>query len=313
MAIATFNTVRITQLDTNISRLKTKTDLLLDGIHLHENHLPHLDVNLQQTPSWQIYLNQTFVSLWKSQMLGKEISICGPSPRKCRQICKASQHQEPYYMTCLMASSHTPWTLPIKKNLVPLVKFASDLFQIKASHLYVPATQEFTLILQIPMVSNTNLLDLYKFMALPIHFNFSANISITPDVRSTKLLAIGHSKLSQTISKSDLHYCLHGSDTFFYKERKVQFGKIMLRGTLPHTWKPSRTRSKLPRPEEKYLSEQKAPGLYTLQGQSIQTRCALTKTQWYQNAFNPELWSLSFQAATFVQCITSSHLTSWKP
>jgi hypothetical protein len=81
-----------------------------------------------------------------------------------------------------------------KKNLVLFVTFASDLFQIEVSHLYNPATNEFTLILHVPMVANSNLLNLYEFLPLPIHFDFAANISITPDVGQTNLLAIGHSQ-----------------------------------------------------------------------------------------------------------------------
>jgi hypothetical protein len=108
-----------------------------------------------------------------------------------------------------------------KKNLIPFVKFALDLFQIKVSHLYTPATNEFTLILHIPMVSDTNLLNLYEFLPLPIHFNFATSISITLDIRTTNLLAIGHSQSIQTIFSSDLHACLHLGDTFFCKGRKV--------------------------------------------------------------------------------------------
>jgi hypothetical protein len=78
-----------------------------------------------------------------------------------------------------------------KKNLVPFIKFASDLFQIEASHLYTPATNKFTLILHVPIVSNANLLNLYKFLPLPIHFNFATNILIT-DFRPINLLTIGH-------------------------------------------------------------------------------------------------------------------------
>ncbi len=108
-----------------------------------------------------------------------------------------------------------------KKNLVPFVTFASDLFQIEVSHLYSPATNDFTLILHVPMVANSNLLNLYEFLPLPIHFNFAANISITPDVGQTNLLAIGHSQSFQAISSTDLHACLHLGDTFFCKGRKV--------------------------------------------------------------------------------------------
>jgi hypothetical protein len=71
------------------------------------------------------------------------------------------------------------------------------------------------------MVANSNLLNLYEFLPLPIHFDFAANISLTPDVGQTNLLAIGHSQSFQAISITDLHACLHLGDTFFCKGRKV--------------------------------------------------------------------------------------------
>ncbi len=108
-----------------------------------------------------------------------------------------------------------------KKNLVPFVKFASDQFQIEVYHLYTPAMTEFTLILHIPMVANSNLLNLYEFLPLPIHFNFASNISISPDVSPTNLLTIGHSQSFQTITSADLHARFHLGDTFFCKGRKV--------------------------------------------------------------------------------------------
>jgi len=108
-----------------------------------------------------------------------------------------------------------------KKNLVLFVKFASDLFQIEVTYQCTPATNEFTLILHVPMVSNSNLLKLYEFLPLPINFNFATNISITPDIGPTNLLAISHSQSLQTISSSDLHACIHLGDTFFCKGRKV--------------------------------------------------------------------------------------------
>ncbi len=109
-----------------------------------------------------------------------------------------------------------------RKNMVSFVNYASDLFQVDVSHLFDPKTLQFTLILHIPLVSNANLLELYEFLPLPIHFNFSSNVSITPDVGQNNLLAIGHSKYFQTISSSDLHSCLHLGDTFlFCKRRKV--------------------------------------------------------------------------------------------
>jgi hypothetical protein len=77
-----------------------------------------------------------------------------------------------------------------KKNLVPFVKFASDLFQIDVSHLYTPAKNELSLILHIPMVANSNILNLYEFLLLPIHFNFATNLSIMHKPACNRTLAI---------------------------------------------------------------------------------------------------------------------------
>ena len=63
-----------------------------------------------------------------------------------------------------------------KRNMVSFVNYTSDLFQVEVSHLYDLKTLQFTLIVHIPLVSNTNLLELYEFLPLSIHFNFSANI-----------------------------------------------------------------------------------------------------------------------------------------
>jgi hypothetical protein len=55
MAMSTFNTVRITQLNEEISTLKEKTDLILDVVHLHEKHLHHVEEKLEQTNFWPTF------------------------------------------------------------------------------------------------------------------------------------------------------------------------------------------------------------------------------------------------------------------
>ncbi len=224
MAMSTFNTIRITQLDAKIHTLKEKTDLILYVVHLHEWHLHHLEAKLEQTN--KILADLLESNIWFSSKVTNIIK---------KKFQSVVHHHENVVKS---AQQHrlAPGALPhdildgiishmvqvaTKKNLVPFVKFASDLFQIEVSHLYMPATNKFTLILHVPMVSNANLLNLYEFWPLPIHFNFAANILIMPGVGLTNLLAIGHSQSFQTISSSNLHACLHLGDTFFCKGRKV--------------------------------------------------------------------------------------------
>ncbi len=51
------------------------------------------------------------------------------------------------------------------------------------------------IILHIPFVKNNNLLPLYEFVSLPIHFNFSAKVSVIPEVGQNNLIAMRLTKL----------------------------------------------------------------------------------------------------------------------
>jgi hypothetical protein len=58
----------------------------------------------------------------------------------------------------------------------------SDIFLVKTSYIYRPEENTFILVLHIPLVSPHNLMPLYEFILLPIHFNFTGNVSVTPKV-----------------------------------------------------------------------------------------------------------------------------------
>jgi hypothetical protein len=62
---------------------------------------------------------------------------------------------------------------------------------------------------------------LYEFVSLPIHFNFSANISVVPDVGRADLIAVGDTETFQTLSSSDLAGCRRLGQTFFCEGRSV--------------------------------------------------------------------------------------------
>jgi hypothetical protein len=59
--------------------------------------------------------------------------------------------------------------------------------------------QTVIIILHVPFVKMENLLPLYEFVCLPIHFNFSTNISIIPEVSQADLIAVSHTKAFQTL------------------------------------------------------------------------------------------------------------------
>jgi hypothetical protein len=223
-ALSSYNAYKITELNNEISALKSKTDLLVDVSHLHEDHLHHLEDKTDKTNELLADLLES--NVWFTAKITDAVEKKFQSVvHHHENVVKSAQHHRlaPGALPHDVLDEILNHTLAVakKRNMVSFVNYASDLFQVEVSHLYDPKTMQFTLIVHIPLVSNTNLLELYEFLPLPIHFNFSANISITPDVGQNNLLAIGHSKSFQTISSSDLHSCLHLGDTFFCKGRKV--------------------------------------------------------------------------------------------
>ncbi len=177
---------------------------------------------MRQINYWLTFLNPTFGSQQKSPMQWK----LNFNPWYITMKMWSSQHSTTGWLQGLF---HTMfWTkfsttlsqLRKKRNMVSFMNYASDLFQVEVSHLYDPKTLQFTLIVHIPLVSNANLLELYEFLPLPIHFNFPANVAITPDVGQNNLLVIGHSKSFQTISSSDLHHASTSETPSFAREGK---------------------------------------------------------------------------------------------
>jgi hypothetical protein len=66
-----------------------------------------------------------------------------------------------------------------------------------------------------------NLMQLYEFIPLPVHFNFSGNVSVTPEVGNNNMIAVGHSQSYQIVSSSDLQTCNKMGETYFCKGRNV--------------------------------------------------------------------------------------------
>jgi hypothetical protein len=64
-------------------------------------------------------------------------------------------------------------------------------------------------------------MNLYEFIPLPVHFNFSINVSVMPRVGNNNMIAVGHSKSYQLISALDLQTCNKMGETYFCKERNV--------------------------------------------------------------------------------------------
>jgi hypothetical protein len=218
MALSSFNAYQITELNNEISALKSKTNLLVDISHLHEAHLHYMEEKTDATNKLLAHLLES--NIWFTTKITDSVEKKFQSVEHHHEnVIKSAQHHRlaPGALPHHVLDEILNHTLSVakKRNMVSFMNYASDLFQVEVSHQFDPKTLQFTLIVHIPLVSNANLLELYEFLPLPIHFNFLSNVSITPDVGQNNFLAIGHFKSFQTISSSDLHSYLHLGDTFF--------------------------------------------------------------------------------------------------
>jgi hypothetical protein len=106
-------------------------------------------------------------------------------------------------------------------DMLSFIHKPSDLFLVETSYVYKPDEKTFILILHVPLVMPHNRMPLFEFIPLPVYFNFSSNVTVTPEVGSNNMIAVGHSESYQLLSSSDLQDCNKLGDTYFCKGRNV--------------------------------------------------------------------------------------------
>jgi hypothetical protein len=92
-------------------------------------------------------------------------------------------------------------------ELLSFVHQPSDLFLVENSYVYRPEDNTFILVLHVPLVATHNLMPLYELIPIPVHFNFSCNVSFTPEVGADNMITVGHSQSYQIVSSSELQTC----------------------------------------------------------------------------------------------------------
>ncbi len=229
LTLATYNTVQISILETAIEAQQAKTDLLTDISKLHKQHLHKLDVMINDIGKelQVVKVQQAFrvrVDRIIAQITSDEHKLRAVFATFEQIIITAfNQRLAPgslitdvlnkiiYHVNDIAANSHYH----------QLVHEPADLYKLEASFIHRPDDYTIILILHIPFVEAAHLLPLYEFVSLPIHFNFSANISVMPDVGWADLIKIVVTETFQTLSSYDLGGCKHLRQTFFCEGQTV--------------------------------------------------------------------------------------------
>ena len=223
LGVSLANRYSITKLESQMSNLEEKTDMLVKIEHVNQNHLKQVDDRLAN------------IELLMSQIIADDSAMV---VKTCDYIEKHFQQGNNMVRDVIASAMNhrlAPGALHIsamndiidhiksvadKKGYINFINSPADLYQVEVSSVYYPQTKTFALILHAPIIHPDNLMTLSQYIPLPLVHNHTANITLTPDTRGVDILAMGSTQLYNTLTASDLANCLHLGNTFFCKGRR---------------------------------------------------------------------------------------------
>jgi hypothetical protein len=224
LTLATFNTVKISHLETQIVNNNKRLDHLVDITSLHEKHFKAVDQKVDdmanQLAKILRYNKVKFAKLTDlmEQKFGTAVAI---SERLIHTAYSNRLSPGALDHEALVAVVKYVNDIAQNSDMLSFVHQPSDLFLVETSYIYKPDEKTFVLVLHVPLVTPHNLMPLYEFIPLPIHFNFSGNVSVIPEVGTNNMIAVGHSQSYQELSSTDLQACNKMGETYFCKGRNV--------------------------------------------------------------------------------------------
>jgi hypothetical protein len=224
LTLASFNSAKISHLETQIVNNNKRLDHLVDITALHEKHFKAVDQKLDDMATQLAHiLRYDKVKFSKltdlmEQKFGTAVAI---SERLIHTAYANKLSPGALDHEALVAAVKYVNEIAQNSDMLSFVHKPSDLFLVETSYIYKPEDKTFVLVLHVPLVTPHNLMPLYEFIPLPVHFNFSGNVSVTPEVGINNMIAVGHSQSYQELSSTDLQGCNKMGETYFCKGRNV--------------------------------------------------------------------------------------------
>ncbi len=221
LTLATFNTARISKLETQIAHNNKRLDHLVDITTLHEQHFKAVDQKLDDVSgklAMLLRINKvhfTKMTDFMEQKFGTAVAI---SERLIRTAYSNRLLPGALQLDALVEIVRYVNEVAANSDMLSFIHKPSDLFLVQTSYVYKPDEKTFV---HVPLVTPHNLMPLFKFIPLPVYFNFSSNVTVTPEVGPNNMITVGHSESYQLLSSSDLQDCNKLGDTYFCKGRNV--------------------------------------------------------------------------------------------
>jgi hypothetical protein len=224
LTLSTFNSAKISKLETQIATSNKRIDHLVDITSLHEQHFKAVDQkidNVSDKVAMMLPVNKVHFAKMTDFMEQKFGTAVAISERLIHTAYNKKVSPGALHHEALLEIVKYIKEIAENSELLSFIHQPSDLFLVETSNVYKPDEKMFDLVMHVPLVAPHNLMQLYEFIPLPVHFNFSGNVSVTPEVGNNNMIAVGHSQSYQIISSSNLQTCNKMGETYLCKGRNV--------------------------------------------------------------------------------------------
>ena len=216
------NRIEIAKINAIIAKNLHRTDMMVDIMQLHENHMSKLDKQVKNTG--RVLNNFTqFNPAVASHYLMNYLTTLMNVQYDVEYGLKQAQLQQLLHKLSLndvLEAIKTKVDQTAEEHgFISFISKKTNLFQIPLSYVYQPGNKTIALLLHIPLVKAEYLLDLNQFLPFPLSHNFSPNHSLTPSVGQNDILAYSELETYKIISQSDLVSCRKMGETYFCKGR----------------------------------------------------------------------------------------------
>ena len=218
-----FNYINTPEYNEQITRNKHSISALTHIAKIQENHLNHLDFEVEANkrhiiqsfasePSLilaaarnVVFIANHIISKFTSAITQLQIQRLSPQLLEGSTIVKIFQYLQ---------------TLANSKNMELLIAQPSDLFQIDVTYYFSQSSNELNIFIHAPMVKPAKLLQLYRFIKFPLTQTTGHNITMMPSM-DQDLLAVGEDYQYKLMDQADFLSCKQYGTTFLCKDRDV--------------------------------------------------------------------------------------------
>ena len=221
-AFGVTNKIEIAKINAIIAKNIHRSDMMVDVLQLHENHLKKIDNVIKNSAEILHDFSQANPAV-ANAFLDNYLSFLHDIQSNIEDGLEQAHQQRLSHKLLendVLERIKAKIDQTAKDNdFVSFIEHTADLFQIPVSFVYQPGNKTIALLMHIPFVKPEYLLNLNQYLPFPLSHTLSPNHSLTPSVGQNDILAYSGYETFKILSQSDLASCHKMGETYFCKGR----------------------------------------------------------------------------------------------